>query len=406
MPANGAPDAVGGADTAIERDLFGEHIRAVQCPVDGLILGLAGGGGEDQLVRNKLALVIDHICNGGAEVAGYQTVQDHLCNGLLAFFAFASGLHIDELGKELGLVVGQLQAVVTGLHIGPHRLFIDKGIVAHLAGIEDERAIVAPADLIGSEAVLKPVIQPPTLAVVGGGVVDLDLAVLIEALQQNEVLAVGEEGPAVHQLDDDLSLPQGLLHIVVILRLGHGQLQGLRHIADTVRIVFGLAAKPFCQLVGVILVPRQVSGHHGHAAHAAPVVFNGSGAIHNIGIVIQGVVREEALDFSGLGNVRGLRLGGLFGRLFGNAGGLFRDLLCVVCPIRHNEKRQRLQKQQQRQHCRKNPGHPAACIHLKKDAHSASKSLPSAQNGKGKIFRKTRALYHGRPAISTNVTKN
>ena len=107
------------------------------------------------------------------------------------------------------------------------------------------------------------------------------------------MLRLGKQGLAVHQLDDDFALPQRLFYEVVVLRFRHGQVQGVCHVAQSVHIVFRLAAKPAGQLIGVILVSRQVGSGYRHAADAAPVCFDGAGAVEYVAVLLQCVVREE-----------------------------------------------------------------------------------------------------------------
>ena len=108
------------------------------------------------------------------------------------------------------------------------------------------------------------------------------------------MLAVCEKGLAVHQLDDDFSFPQGFLDEIVVFRFRHGQLQCACHIANTVYIVFGFCAEPSRQFIGVILVARQVSSSYRHAADAAAVVLDRAGAVHDVAILVQRVIREKA----------------------------------------------------------------------------------------------------------------
>ena len=107
---------------------------------------------------HKLAFIVYHIRDGIPEVTGHQTVQYDLSNGLLPFLALPSGFHIDKLRQELGLLVGQLQRTITGFHILPNGFLVDKGFLRHLTGVKNKCAVIAPANLVCAEAILKAIL--------------------------------------------------------------------------------------------------------------------------------------------------------------------------------------------------------------------------------------------------------
>ena len=212
------------------------------------------------------------------------------------------------------------------------------------------------------------------------------------------MLGLGEERTSIHQLNDDLALPQSLLDTVVVFRFRHWKLQLLRHKADTIHIVFGFAAEPAGQLVRIVLVAGQICRYHCHTADTAAVVLDGARTVHNIRVFIQSIVREEML-MAFLRRNCFLRLGGRLRVLAGFLGTLSGCLHGLGCRLRalagcfvtfcifflcRRKKRNRLQQQQRRQKDRKQPRHPRSDIIMGKDAHSASlfQSAPTAGHGK------------------------
>ena len=107
------------------------------------------------------------------------------------------------------------------------------------------------------------------------------------------MLGIGEEGLAVHQLNDHLAIPEGIQNIGVVLCLIIGQLQLIGHILQPLNVVVALGAKVAGQLVRVILMARHIGSQRGHADHAAAVIQNGAGGIHDTAILLQRVIRKE-----------------------------------------------------------------------------------------------------------------
>ena len=54
MAANIAPKLSGGTHTAVKQHILWQYVGAVQCPVNGLILGLAGLRGFQEALLDKL----------------------------------------------------------------------------------------------------------------------------------------------------------------------------------------------------------------------------------------------------------------------------------------------------------------------------------------------------------------
>ena len=72
-------------------------------------------------------------------------------------------------------------------------------------------------------------------------------------------------------------------------------MQRIGHIPQAIYVVVCLASKPFCQFIRVILMACQIGSGHSHTADAAAVILNGAVTIHYISVIIQSVVREEAV---------------------------------------------------------------------------------------------------------------
>ena len=186
------------------------------------------------------------------------------------------------------------QSIVPGFYIGPDGRLVDERIIRHLVRVVDPGTVVAPAQFVLGKAVFKLVHEIPAAPVFLRGVQHIQQAVFIVALNEDKVLGVGEQGFAVHQLDDYLSVPEGIQDIAVVLRLVVGQFQYIGHILQPLYVIVALAAKVAGQLVGVILVAGHVGRQRGHADYATPVVQDSAARVHDAAVLLQRIIREKA----------------------------------------------------------------------------------------------------------------
>ena len=271
-------------------NLPGKNLRSVDGPVNGLILGLSGLGILQEGSGAELVFSVDHILEVIAEPAGDQSVEDHLCHGLLTLRAFSPGLGPDHLGHQLLLCLGQSDfRVVVPLRAADDPLLPIPFRLPGQGRLIDPAAAVAQKDVSRQEPFPQAVLQPPVAVMALVGIVDQDPSFCIHAGQNDEVLGGGKQAlpvDAVHQSDDDLALPEGLQGRLPVFTFVKFQAQCLGAQLQAGNVIFCSSAEIIRQFIHGIVISGDGIGHHGQTHHGAAVIPDGAGAIADIGIVL------------------------------------------------------------------------------------------------------------------------